>query len=47
MKELTKDEMMCISANGLSGGVIAAIIGAGIGFITGVLDGITRPFKCR
>lgn len=47
MKELKKEEMINISANGLSGGAIAAIVGAGLGFLVGIFDGFTRPFKCR
>lgn len=47
MEKLNKDEMMGINANGLSAGAIVALIGAGIGFVVGILDGITRPFKCR
>lgn len=47
MKELSKNEMQKISANGLSAGAIAALIAAGLGFIVGIFDGYTRPYKCR
>lgn len=47
MKELTNKEMVDINANGLSAGAIVGIIGAGIAFIVGILDGYTRPFRCR
>ena len=46
MKELTLKEMKGINASGISAGVVAAI-GAGVAFIVGILDGFTRPFKCR
>lgn len=46
MKELNVKEMKNINASGLSAGAVAAI-GAGIAFIIGVLDGYTRPFRCR
>lgn len=46
MKELSKNEMMNISAGSLSAGAIAAIA-AGLSFIIGVLDGYVRPYKCR
>lgn len=46
MKELNKNEMVNVSAGGLSAGVVAAIA-AGIAFFAGLLDGYTRPYKCR
>ena len=46
MKELRKEEMLNIKAEGLSATAIA-LIAAGIAFVVGVLDGYTRPFKCR
>ena len=46
MKKLSINEMMNTTAGGLSAGVIAAIA-AGIAFFAGILDGYTRPFKCR
>lgn len=45
MIKLTNKELSNI--NGGSAGWIAAGIIAGITFLAGVLDGITRPFKCR
>ena len=38
MKKLNKNEMLNISAGGLSAGAIAAIA-AGIAFLAGILDG--------
>lgn len=46
MRELRKEEMLNIKAEGLSSGAIAAI-GAGIAFVIGILDGFVRPFRCR
>lgn len=46
MRELRKEEMLNIKAEGLSAGAIAAI-GAGIVFVIGILDGFVRPFRCR
>lgn len=45
MIKLTNNELSSIK--GGSAGWIAAGIIAGITFLAGVLDGITRPFKCR
>ncbi len=46
MKELSvKEEKNCY-AGGLSAGAYA-LISAGISFFIGILDGISRPFKCR
>lgn len=47
MKELTKKEMQKINGNGLSAGAIAAIVSAAVGFIVGIFDGYSRPYKCR
>lgn len=44
--ELTKDELLNIRGGGISFGV-AALIGAGIAFIIGVIDGISRPLRCN
>lgn len=44
--ELTKNELKQIKAGASAGWIVAGII-AGITFIIGVLDGYTRPFKCR
>lgn len=46
MKKLTKEEMKNIKASGI-GALGWAIIAAGISFIGGLLDGYTRPLKCR
>lgn len=46
MKELSLNETKNMYAGGLSAGA-CALIAAGISFIVGILDGITRPFKCR
>jgi hypothetical protein len=43
---LTNKEAKMIKGGAVSGWVIAGIV-AGITFFVGVLDGITRPFKCR
>lgn len=46
MKQLDYNEMKLIKAGALSAGAWA-LIAAGISFIAGILDGYTRPFKCR
>lgn len=46
MTKLTVNEAKMIKGGAVSGWVIAGIV-AGITFFVGVLDGITRPFKCR
>lgn len=46
MKELSLKEEKMLYAGGLSAGVYAAIV-AGVSFIVGIFDGITRPFRCR
>lgn len=46
MKELDIKSQKELYAGGLSAGVYAAIT-AGISFIIGIFDGITRPFHCR
>lgn len=46
MKELNLEEAKTMYAGGLSAGACAAIA-AGISFLVGIIDGITRPFKCR
>lgn len=47
MKKLSDDEMKSICAGGLSAAAIWAIVAAGLSFLGGILDGYTRPFKCR
>lgn len=44
MKELTKKELLEVNGGGLGFGLL---IGAGIVFLIGVIDGIVRPLKCR
>ncbi len=46
MKEITENQLLAITGGGLSIYAIGAIIG-GIIFGIGILDGITRPIKCR
>lgn len=46
MQKLSTNEMINVVAGGLSAGAIAAIA-AGIAFFAGLLDGYTRPYKCR
>ncbi|MBQ1496441.1 MAG: hypothetical protein IIZ40_03755 [Bacilli bacterium] len=47
MIELKNNEIKKIYAGGMMNAGIYAAITAGISFIIGVIDGITRPFKCR
>ena len=47
MKKLNQNEMKQIKAGALSAAAIWALIAAGLSFLGGVLDGYTRPFKCR
>lgn len=47
MKKLDEKQMKQIKAGGLSAAAIWAIVAAGLSFLGGVLDGYTRPFKCR
>ncbi|MDD2434868.1 MAG: class IIb bacteriocin, lactobin A/cerein 7B family [Bacilli bacterium] len=44
MNELTKPELMEINGGGIGVGLL---IGAGIVFIIGVIDGYVRPLKCN
>ena len=46
MKELKVDELVNISGGGFSFGIFA-LIGAGISFIIGVIDGYVRPLSCN
>lgn len=46
MKELSVKESKETYAGSLSAGAYG-LIAAGISFFIGILDGITRPFKCR
>ena len=44
MKELDSKELMNINGGGLGLGLV---IGAGIVFLAGILDGFVRPLKCN
>lgn len=44
--KLSKEEMLKINGGEVSVG-IGFLIAAGVTFIIGVFDGLTRPFKCR
>lgn len=46
MKELSLKESKECYAGGISAGV-CAVIAAGVSFLAGILDGLTRPFRCR
>lgn len=46
MKELKIDDSKTLYAGGISAGAYG-LIAAGISFFVGLLDGITRPFRCR
>jgi len=46
MKKLNKEEMIEISAGGISAGAVAAICAIG-SFLIGIFDGLARPFRCR
>lgn len=46
MIELNEKKSKEIYAGGISAGICAAIT-AGISFIIGIFDGVTRPFRCR
>lgn len=46
MKLLKENELKSIKAGASIGWIVGGII-AGITFLSGVLDGYFRPFKCR
>ncbi|NLL45050.1 MAG: class IIb bacteriocin, lactobin A/cerein 7B family [Mollicutes bacterium] len=46
MQKLNKKELLNIKGGGISLGV-ACLIGTGIIFLIGVIDGYTRPLKCN
>lgn len=46
MRKLSKNEMMQTKAGGISA-VGWAVIASAISFFAGLLDGYTRPFRCR
>lgn len=43
---LNKKELLNVSGGGISIGVLT-LIGAGIVFLIGVIDGFVRPLKCN
>ena len=46
MEKLNKKELVNVSGGGISLGV-GLLIGAGVIFIIGVIDGFIRPLKCN
>lgn len=46
MNNLNKEEMLKINGGGFNLG-FWALIGSGIAFIVGIIDGFTRPYKCN
>lgn len=46
MNKLKKEEMLKINGGGFSFG-FWALIGSGIVFIVGLIDGFVRPLKCN
>ncbi len=46
MKKLSKEELVKVNGGGISLGV-GLLIGAGVIFIIGVIDGFMRPLKCN
>lgn len=46
MKELDEQLLKETYGGALSAG-LCAVIASGVSFIVGIIDGITRPFKCR
>lgn len=46
MQKLDNNEMKSIKAGAISAAVWA-VIAAGLSFFGGLLDGYTRPFRCR
>ena len=44
--KLSKEEMLEISGGEVSIGM-GLLIAAGVTFVIGIFDGLTRPFKCR
>ena len=46
MRKLEKHELLTINGGGISFAVGAFIV-AGVVFLIGVIDGYTRPYKCR
>lgn len=46
MEKLKKNELLKINGGGMSVG-FGLLIGAGIVFIIGLIDGFVRPLKCN
>lgn len=46
MEKLEKKQLLEITGGGFSFG-LATLIGAGVVFIIGVIDGFVRPLKCN
>lgn len=46
MKKIEKDELIKINGGGMSVG-LGLLIGAGVVFIIGLIDGFVRPLKCN
>lgn len=46
MNKLKKEEMLKVNGGGFSFGFLA-LIGSGIVFIVGLIDGFVRPLKCN
>ncbi|MDD3392435.1 MAG: hypothetical protein PHE54_02740 [Bacilli bacterium] len=46
MQKINKEELLLINGGGFGLG-LALLIGAGIVFIIGVIDGFVRPLKCN
>jgi len=46
MKKMKKTEMLKVNGGGISIG-FGLLIGAGVVFIIGLIDGFVRPLKCN
>lgn len=46
MKKIEKDELIKINGGGMNVG-LGLLIGAGVVFIIGLIDGFVRPLKCN
>ena len=44
MNEITKNELKKVNGGGFG---TCLLIGAGVVFLIGILDGLTRPYACR
>ena len=45
MEKLNKKDLMSVNGGGILG--VGLLIGAGVVFIIGVIDGFMRPLKCN